>query len=533
MSSAAASLVRPAAREVPYDPPVTTVVGATLVVGLEIHVELATRTKAFTRAPSPARPGAPDAEPNTLIDPVVLGLPGALPVLNRTAVEMAIRVGLALNCAIAPRPRWDRKSYFYPDLPKNYQISQYDRPLCSGGALDLPDPSDPEGKPPRRIGILRAHLEEDAGKLLHEWPGGAPIDFSIVDLNRAGTPLLEIVTAPDFRAADEVVAFAQQVRSICRFLGASEGVLQKGHMRFEPNINTLLTLSDGRRVATPITEVKNLNSFRALRGAIEHEFVQQPRRFLEDGRSLGPATKSTRGWDDQRGVTVLQREKEDAHDYRYFPDPDLLPVEVAEPWLASLRAALPELPAARARRYRDAFALGAKEAAALVEERDDCLFFEACLALLDDPDGPRREALGRVAANLVLQSGFKRANGRGVPVHALGVAPAQLAGIALLRHANALSAAAADELFGTLCESTETADEAAARLGLLQVTDAGALEAWVDQTLADPDLARAAADVRQGKDAAIGRLVGAAMKRSGGTGDAKALRELLLRRLRG
>lgn len=505
----------------------------TLKVGLEIHAELATRTKMFTRAPCPAHPDFDGAAPNSLVDPVVLGLPGALPVLNRAAIEHSIRVGLALGCSIARRPRWDRKSYFYPDLPKNYQISQYDLPLCFDGALDIPDPEDPDHAPPRRIGIIRAHLEEDAGKLLHEWPGGKAIDFSIVDLNRAGTPLLEIVTAPDFRTADEAVAFAQALRNICRFLGASEGNMQKGQMRFEPNINTVLRLSDGHEVATPIVEVKNLNSFRALRAAIEFEHAEQPRRFLEDGRTMGPGAKSTRGWDDTQGVTVLQREKEDAHDYRYFPDPDLLPITVDEEWLARLRASVPELPHDRARRYRDAFGLGKKEADALVAERDDCLFFEACLEGLDAPSPADRETLGRLAANLVLQSGFKRANERGVAVSALGISSEQVVAIARLRHANRVSAAAADELFDHLCESPESADDAADRLGLLQVTDNSALRAWVNETLADPANAKAIEDVRSGKDAAIGRLVGAAMKRSGGKADAKVVRELLVAQIRG
>jgi len=516
-----------------YDGSVPSIESVTLKVGLEIHVELATRTKMFTRAPSPAHPESDGAEPNTLIDPVVLGLPGALPVLNKSAIEQSIRVGLALGCSIASRPRWDRKSYFYPDLPKNYQISQYDLPLCFDGALDIPDPADPDGAPARRIGIIRAHLEEDAGKLLHEWPGGKAIDFSIVDLNRAGTPLLEIVTAPDFRTAEEAVAFSQALRNICRFLGATEGVMQKGHMRFEPNINTVLRLSDGHLVATPIVEVKNLNSFRALRAAIEFEHAEQPRRFLEDGKVMGPGAKSTRGWDDARGVTVLQREKEDAHDYRYFPDPDLLPITVDSAWLERLRDSVPELPNARARRYRDEFNLGKKEADALVSERDDCLFFEACVEALNASGPVERETLGRVAANLVLQSGFKRANERGVAVSALGVTPEQVAAVARLRGENKISAAGADELFAHLCESPESAGDAAERLGLLQVTDDSALRAWVDETLADPANEKAVEDVRSGKDAAIGRLVGAAMKRSGGKADAKTVREMLIKRIRG
>ncbi len=512
-----------------------------LKVGLEIHVELATRTKMFTRAPSPAHPDYDGASPNTLIDPVVLGLPGALPVMNRDAVEMAMLVGLALGCQIAEFTKWDRKSYYYPDLPKNYQISQYDLPLCFDGAIDLPLPSGTpkgdhataaNGEPVKRIGIIRAHLEEDAGKLLHELPGGRPIDYSIVDFNRAGTPLLEIVTQPDFTTADEVVAFAQLLRNICRFLGVSEGVMQKGHMRFEPNINTILRLDDGRIVKTPIVEIKNLNSFRALRGAIEHEFKEQPERWRREGREMGPGAKSTRGWDDVKSVTVLQREKEDAHDYRYFPDPDLIPVKVDAEWRESVRTRLPELPHARRKRFIEKLGLSAKEAAALVEERDVCLFFEETLAAiraLAPTLLPERAA--KQAANFILQAGAKRANERGCLANELGITPDQIAGIVKLREEGAIGSTAADELFGLLCDTDENAETVAKAKNLLQVRDEGALDAWCDQAIADPANAKSVEDLRAGKMAAIGRLVGAVMKRSGGQADAKAVQAKLREKL--
>ncbi len=502
------------------------IVNVRLVVGLETHVELATRSKMFSRVGNPAHPDFDGALPNSLIDPVILGLPGALPTLNKRAIDLSIMVGLALDCSIASFSKWDRKSYFYPDLPKNYQISQYDLPLCFDGSLVVPDSaSGPEAT--RRISILRAHLEEDAGKLLHEAPGGGALDYSIVDLNRAGTPLLEIVTAPDFTSSDQVVAFAQMLRNICRFLGASEGVMQKGHIRFEPNINTICRLDDGREIRTPIVEVKNLNSFKALRAAIEHEFQRQPAQFLEDRREMGPGAKSTRGWDDARMVTVVQREKEDAHDYRYFPDPDLPPVRVTDQWRESLRARLPELPHQRERRYRDEFSLGQREAAALVEERETCQFFEACLEAMERPGGVEREKAGRIAANLILQSAFKRANEMGRAPHALGITSTQLAGVVLLREAGSISAAGADELFGALCESDESAQQAAARLGLLQVTDDASLERWCRESLADPANFKAVEDVRAGRSAAIGRLVGDVLKRSEGKADAKTVRSAL------
>ena len=329
-----------------------------LKVGLEIHVELQTRSKMFTRTPNVAHPDFEDAPPNTLVDPVVAALPGTLPVMNRAAVEMSMLVGLALGCDIARFSKWDRKNYYYPDLPKGYQISQYDLPLCHDGEFMI---RTDEGDD-RRIGIIRAHLEEDTGKLGHDLPGGSTFEGSLVDLNRAGTPLLEIVTHPDFDRAEDVVTFGQELRVLCRFLGVTQGVMQRGHMRFEPNINLEMELEDGRVVKTPIVEVKNLNSFRAVRGAIEHEYDRQEVEWRETGREMGPGAKSTYGWDDEKMVTVLQREKEDAHDYRYFPDPDLVPVVVDDAWLEEVRAQLPELPAARRTRYVDDFGLREKDA---------------------------------------------------------------------------------------------------------------------------------------------------------------------------
>ena len=506
-----------------------------LVVGMEVHVELSTQTKAFSRAPNPASVRFDGAPPNTLIDPTVLGLPGALPVLNLAAVEMSMMVGLALGCRIASQTRWDRKSYFYPDLPKGYQISQYDLPLCFDGAFDLPG-CDEKGDfdpaaPATRVGIIRAHLEEDAGKLLHEAPGGAPIDFSIVDLNRAGAPLLEIVTQPDFTSPGQCVAFARSLRSLCRFLGVTEGVLQKGHMRFEPNINTVLTLDDGRQATTPIVEVKNLNSYRALRAAVEFELREQPRRWLDDAIEHGPGRKTTRGWDDSRGVTFAQREKEDAHDYRYFPDPDLPPVTIDSPWVEALRARLPEPPLTRRARYVEAFALSPREAEALSEERDLCLFYEQCIDEMVSL-GSQRPAAGRAAANLLLQSGAKRANERAVQIVDLGIRPAQVAGIGRLRELGRINAGAADQLFGLFCEpgnEERDAESLASERAFLIVHDENAAESWADAAIAENP--QAAADVRAGKQAAVGRIVGAAMKLAGGKADAKSLRDLILRKL--
>ena len=505
-----------------------------LIVGMEVHVELATRSKMFSRAPSPAHPDCDDAGPNTLIDPVVLALPGALPVMNRAAVEMAMMVGLALRCSIAPFSRWDRKSYFYPDLPKGYQISQYDLPLCFDGSVEVPALDerghiDPHA-PTTTVGIIRAHLEEDAGKLLHEAPGGHPIEGSIVDYNRAGTPLLEIVTRPDFRTADQAVSFARMLRNICRFLGVSEGVMQKGHMRFEPNINAELTLDDGRLVRTPIVEIKNLNSFKSLRAAIEHELDQQPHRWRQDGLAMTPGSKTTRGWDDARGATFVQREKEEAHDYRYFPDPDLPPVLVDDAWKARVRERVPELPLSRHRRYVSEYALDAKEAAALVEERDVCFLYEETITQLNTR-GIGGNRAGRIAANLILQNLAKRGNERGVHAHELGISAQQLAGIGALREEGVIGAGAADDLIAQLMREQPGADprSIAEQRGMLIVRDEAAMDRWIQSSIAAHP--KAAEDVRAGKLAAVGRLVGEAMKQSGGKADAAAVRERLLKAL--
>ncbi|MEM9166770.1 MAG: Asp-tRNA(Asn)/Glu-tRNA(Gln) amidotransferase subunit GatB [Planctomycetota bacterium] len=504
-----------------------------LIVGMEIHVELSTRTKMFTRAPSPASLGVTDDhEPNSLVDPVVLALPGTLPVMNRAAVEQSMLVGVALGCSIADTSVWDRKSYFYPDLPKAYQISQYEQPLCFDGAVDVPAMDDNGfvvvGEPSARVGIIRAHLEEDAGKLLHEAPGGRAIAHSIVDLNRAGTPLLEIVTAPDLRTVESAVAFCRLLHTTCRFLGVTAGVLEKGHMRFEPNINCVLTLDDARVVRTPIAEIKNLNSFRAVAGAIRHELAEQPKRWAETGEEHGPAMKSTRGWDDHRERTFLQRSKEDALDYRYFPDPDLVPVVVDDAWRDSVRAGLPTLPPVLLGRYRDELGLADRDAQAIAFERASAALFDAALEHAASEGLPRTEA-ARLLANLIVQTLGRLANERGVSLASFTITPTRLAQIVKLRAEDAVSANAAERLVEILLDGDADPRELAEREGLMQVTDTGALEAWADEAIAEnPAIAE---QIRGGKQQAVGRLIGEVMKRSGGQADAKAVRAILLKRL--
>ncbi len=494
---------------------------------MEIHVELATRRKMFASAPSPAHPDFEDAEPNTLIDPVVLALPGALPVMNRAAVEMSMLVGMALGCSIAERSVWDRKSYFYPDLPKAYQLSQYDLPLCFDGAVDVPAMDDAGwlefGGEGCRVGIVRAHLEEDAGKLTHEGGSG-----SQVDLNRAGTPLLEIVTAPDFRRVEDAMAFCRVLHATCRFLGVTGGDMQKGQMRFEPNINCVLTMKDGRTVTTPIVEVKNLNSFRSVAGAIRHELRQQPSRWVETGEEHGPAMKSTRGWDDAKEATFLQRSKEDALDYRYFPDPDLVPVVVDSAWKKSVRECLPTLPVERATRYRDGLGLADRDAQQIAFDRGMADLFDGAVEAAASSGIDRAEA-AKLAANLVVQGLGRIANERETSVAALGLDAAKIGEVVVLRQSNEISGNGAEKILELLIGSGDTPRAIAERENLLQVTDTGALEGWADEVIAAfPEIAD---QIRGGKQQAIGRLIGEVMKRSGGQADAKAVREILLAKL--
>lgn len=498
-----------------------------LMVGMEIHVELATRTKMFSRSANLAHPDHYGADPNTLLDPVVAGLPGALPVMNRRAVEMSMMVGKALDCEISTISKWDRKNYFYPDLPKGYQISQFDQPLCLNGHLEI---TRPDGSL-KRVGIIRAHLEEDTGKLGHETPDGVKHDGSLVDLNRAGTPLLEIVTEPDLTSADDAVLFAQELRNICCFLGVTGGIMQRGHMRFEPNINVIITTDDGVEHATPIVEIKNLNSFRAVRAAIEFEQTRQIKQWQEDGVEMGPGQKTTRGWDDDQLVTVLQREKEDAHDYRYFPEPDLVPVHVNNEWIDQVASELPELPIQRRLRYQDSYGLPKKDAAALTGDYELCCYFETCTEVTLEQVGSLKEAeAAQTVAKWLLNAGAKRANETGQQIHELGITSKQMSQIIALRQQDDIGSSAANALFILLCEKDEDAQAIAEQNGLLQVKDDSQLDSWIDAAIQQQP--QAAADFSEGKDAAMGRLVGAIMKESKGQADAKVVSVKLRERLR-
>ncbi len=481
-----------------------------VIVGLEIHVQLSTQTKMFCACALSF-----GEEANSRVCPVCLGLPGALPVMNGQAVEYAMLAAMALNCEVAAFTKWDRKSYYYPDLPKNYQISQYDLPLGSHGYIEIPLA---EGRT-KRVRIRRVHLEEDAGKNLH-----TAGNYSQVDLNRAGTPLLEIVTEPDMNSAEQVRALAVELQRIVRYLGVSEADMQKGHMRFEPNVNLVIERA-GQQSRTPIVEVKNLNSFRALERSVAYEVQRQLDEFLETGRTMETGTKSTRGWNDVDQVTVLQREKEEAHDYRYFPDPDLVPVTVTPKRLEEIRSRLCELPVPRQVRYVQEYGLSDYDAGVLTAERSTADFFEQGVRSGGDP---------KRLCNLLTQVGLKLANERGRDLPGLGLEPEAVAELAGMVDAGAVSATAASTILQAMVETGGKPDVLARELNLIQKSDAAELEGIVQEVLAANPAA--VADVTGGgkkSQKARGFLLGQVMQKTKGQANPKIVSELLNQKLSG
>ena len=484
-----------------------------VVVGLEIHVQLCTETKMFCGCALSF-----GEEANSRVCPVCLGMPGVLPVMNKQAVEYAVLVALALNCKIAEFTKWDRKSYYYPDLPKNYQISQYDLPFSADGYIEIPL----ESGQTKRVRIIRAHLEEDAGKNLH-----TAGNFSQVDLNRAGTPLLEIVTEPDMNSAAEVRALAVELQRIVRYLGVSEADMQKGHMRFEPNINLVIT-KDGAEYRTPIVEVKNLNSFRALERSVDFEVSRQLDEFLETGKTMEMGNKSTRGWDDENEVTVLQREKEEAHDYRYFPDPDLVPVQLTKEWLDAIRSRLCELPLQKQMRYVQQYKLSDYDAGVLTAERSTAEFFERTIGSGIAAVEPKP------VCNLLTQTGLKLAHAKGlISVADLdNISPQSVANLAGMVVVGTISASAAVPVFEAMVKTGKEPKVLAVELDLVQKSDAGELEAIVEQVLAENPAA--VEDVTSGgkkSKKARGFLLGQVMQKTKGQANPKVVSEILDKKL--
>ncbi len=467
-------------------------------IGLEVHVQLTTRTKLFCGCTTSF-----GATPNTCVCPVCLGYPGAMPVMNREAVRLTLVSGLMLGCSINTFSTFDRKSYFYPDMPKNYQISQFDKPLCLEGGVDIPLPDDGG----RRIRLVRIHLEEDVAKSTHEagWSG--------VDFNRAGTPLMEIVTQPDMTSADEASAFLTALRQILLYVEVSACNLEEGNMRCDVNVSIRPPGQDplGTKV-----EIKNMNTVSGVHDALQYEIARQSEVLDAGGRIV----QETRRWDPDNGVTVVMRTKEDAHDYRYFPEPDLLPVVTAADQIEALRRSLPELPAVRRERLARQYGIPGYDAAVLAADRVLADFFEAVA---------HRCGAGKTASNWIMTDVLRLVAAHGTPVQACALTPdalAELIGLVDARTINALTAKALlEELFLAGGSPTE---QVRAR-GLAQVTDTGALDAWVDAVMqANP---KTVADWRAGKQAAAGFLVGQVMKRSHGKADPKVVGRLVAERL--
>ena len=479
-----------------------------IVVGLEIHVQLCTATKMFCGCALQF-----GAAPNSRVCGVCLGLPGVLPVMNRQAVEYAVLAALALNCKIAHFTKWDRKSYYYPDLPKNYQISQYDLPLGTDGFIEIPR----RDGTTKKIGIIRVHLEEDAGKNLHSEKG-----WSLVDLNRAGTPLLEIVTAPDMDSAAEVRALAVELQRVVRYLGISEADMQKAHMRFEPNVNLIIT-TDGTEYRTPITEIKNLNSFRALEGSVDYEVHRQLDDFQQTGRVMEMGGKTTRGWDDDKEQTVLQREKEEAHDYRYFPDPDLVPVELGGQWLDSIRAHLCELGIKKQTRFVSEYKLSDYDAGVLTAQRATAEFFEQAVAA---GGGAKR------ICNLLTQVGLKLANEAGCGLAELGLLPERVSELAQMIEAGTVNPSAGNTIMQQMVKTGKEPQDIAWQFNLVQTSDTEQLETIVNQVLAEnPKAVKDATSGGKKSKKALGFLLGGVMQKTKGQANPKVVSQILAEKI--
>jgi aspartyl-tRNA(Asn)/glutamyl-tRNA(Gln) amidotransferase subunit B len=472
-----------------------------VVIGLEIHTQLATNSKIFSGAPT-----AYGAEPNTQASLIDLGYPGMLPVLNEEVVRMACKFGLAVNATIAPRSIFARKNYFYPDLPKGYQISQYELPIVEHGELFIVDDDGND----KRIGITRAHLEEDAGKSIHEG-----LDrYSGIDLNRAGTPLLEIVSEPDLRSAKEAIAYMRKIHAIVRYLEVSDGNMQEGSFRCDANVSVR---PRGQEEFGTRTELKNLNSFRFIEKAINFEIERQI-DVLEDG---GEVVQETRLYDSARDETRPRRSKEEANDYRYFPDPDLLPVEIGEDYIEQVRAALPELPDVKRQRFVSNYDIKEDDAAILTMSRALADYFEAVAAAA--------EAAPQVAANWIIGDLSGALNKEGVEIEECRISAEDLAGLINRIHDDTISGKIAKQVFEAMWEGEGNADEVIEARGLKQITDTSAIEAIVDKVIeANPGQV---AEYKAGKDKLIGFFVGQVMKETGGKANPGQVNEILRARL--
>jgi len=467
-------------------------------VGLEVHVQLATKSKMFCSCAVEF-----GGEPNTRCCPVCLGLPGSLPMPNRNAIEKVIRTGLALGCQVAERCRFARKNYLYPDLPKNYQISQYDEPLTFDGAIEL----DVDGETVR-IRIRRAHLEEDTGKNIH-----LPDGRSVVDYNRCGVPLMEIVTEPDFTSAEQVRAYLTELRRILRYIGVSDADMEKGQMRCEPTVN-LRNPETGEGTAK--AEIKNLNSIRSVYEAVKYEIARQL-RALETGEEL---VQETRRWDEDGRRTATMRRKETADDYMYFPDPDLVPVEPSAEWVAEIRESLPELPRARRQRFVEEYGLPEYDAGVLTDEKAVADYFEEVVKAGAEP---------KAASNWVMTEVLRYLHEKGLAVSDFPLPPTAIAELIALTADGTISSTIARDVFARACEDGRSPRQIVEEDGLAQISDEGELEKLVEEAIeANP---KAVEDFRGGKEKALGAMVGYVMRATKGQANPQLVNELLRKKL--
>jgi len=470
-----------------------------VVIGVEVHAQLRTKSKLFCGCGTMFGLSA-----NSQTCPLCLGLPGSLPVINRTAVEMAVRAGLALNCTIATSNLFARKNYFYPDLPKGYQISQYEAPICEHGWIEIAASDDK-----KRVRIRRAHLEEDAGKNVHV----AGTNGSRVDLNRAGTPLLEIVTEPDLRSADEVVAYLKGLRDVLMYLEVCDGNMEEGSFRCEPNLS-LRPL--GQQEFGTKVELKNINSFKFVKDAVEYEIKRQTKVLSEGGK----INQETRLWNPDRGETAVMRSKEEAHDYRYFPDPDLVPLKLEKEWIEGCRKQVIELPTARMQRFISEFSLPEYDAGVLTSSKALADYFESCVRLFRQP---------KIVSNWVMGELTRELNHSGLDASASPVSPERLVDLLQLVERGTISLKAAREIFPEVYSSGKTPEQIVQEKGLIQVSDEGALVAVINDVLTKNPTQ--VAQFKEGKQQVFGFLVGQVMKASEGKANPGKVNELLRKKL--
>jgi aspartyl-tRNA(Asn)/glutamyl-tRNA(Gln) amidotransferase subunit B len=466
----------------------------TIVIGLEVHVQLLTQSKLFCSCSTAF--GAP---PNTQTCPICIGMPGVLPVMNREAFDLARKTAVALNCEIAPFTKWDRKQYYYPDLPKGYQISQYDLPFSFNGYLEISDPK--ERFETKKVGIIRAHLEEDAGKSMHDERTGKA--DSRIDLNRTGTPLLEIVSEPDMRSPLEAKMYLEQLKLVLTYLGVSDCNMQEGSLRVDANINLHIPLSDGRTAKTPIVEIKNMNSFRAVERALAYEAQRQCEVWRETKQEIGDVPKQTRGWDDQEQITRPQRHKEESSDYRYFPDPDLAPVTVTADKIADVREALGELPADLRRRLEVTYGIKMYDSDVLVNQGRAVVDYYV--------EAAERSGDGQAAANWVTQDVLRVMNDRQMAIEDFPISAPAIADLIKRVKSGDFETSKAREIFSEMLESGRSVETVIAAKGIRKLDDTELLALCEELLATNP---RIVADVKNGKQQAAAGLIGQAKKRN-------------------